>query len=51
MGEAEAIQLAEEVACRVLRIDERRGWAVARRRGIPIVGTGGLLIFAALPLR
>ncbi len=45
-GKAEAIALAEEVKCRFLFIDERKGRAVARRRGIPIVGIAGVLLTA-----
>lgn len=44
-GEAEAIALASEIQC-VLLIDERKGRRVARKGGIPILGTGRILIAA-----
>ncbi|MDA3925830.1 MAG: DUF3368 domain-containing protein [Kiritimatiellae bacterium] len=44
-GEAEAISLAREYHG-VLLIDERKGRNVAFKRGIPVVGTGRILIAA-----
>jgi len=44
-GEAEAIVLAQSKDARLL-IDERKGRAVARSRGVRVIGTGGVLLLA-----
>jgi len=44
-GEAEAISLAHEHNG-ILLIDERKGRHVALKRGIPIIGTGRVLVIA-----
>lgn len=46
-GEAQAIQLAEELKARLLLIDDRRGRMVAEKRGIVTTGTLGVLLAGA----
>ena len=45
-GEEQALVLAEQLSARFLLMDERAGRAIAMRRGIPVVGTGGVLLVA-----
>ena len=43
LGEAEAIALAEELNASALLMDERQATKVARKRGISVIGTVGVL--------
>ena len=47
-GEREAIQLAQEEHADLLLMDERTGVKLARRRGLAVTGTLGVLTQAAL---
>jgi predicted nucleic acid-binding protein len=46
MGEREAIQLAQERRADILLMDERKGRLEARRRGLKVTGTLGVLAAA-----
>jgi predicted nucleic acid-binding protein len=45
-GEAATIALAQQLKPRLVLLDERRGRRVARERGLPIIGTGAVLVEA-----
>jgi len=45
-GEAESIQLAMEQKARLLIIDDKKGRSAAKRRGIHVIGIGGILLSA-----
>lgn len=46
IGEAEAIALAQQLSAKLLLIDQQRGRSAAQRRGVPIAGTGVVLLAA-----
>jgi len=46
LGEAEVLALALETSARLVVMDERKGRAYARRLGLPITGTVGILLAA-----
>ena len=45
-GEAEVLALASERSARLVIVDERRGRKYAKRLGIPVTGTIGMLLLA-----
>jgi uncharacterized protein len=45
-GEAEVIALAEELSAQEVLLDERAARAIAITRGLPVIGTAGLLVRA-----
>lgn len=46
LGESEVLALAVETSARLVVMDERKGRAYARRLGLPITGTFGILLAA-----
>jgi hypothetical protein len=46
IGEAATIALALQLQPRLVLLDERRGRRIARERGLPIIGTGAVLVEA-----
>jgi uncharacterized protein len=46
LGEAEAIQLAQEIRADRLLVDERKGRTLAQREGVPIIGLLGVVLLA-----
>lgn len=45
-GEAATIALAEQLRPRAVLLDERRGRRIALQRGLPVIGTGAVLLEA-----
>ena len=45
-GEAEAIALAKQEASDILLIDELLGRKIAKKHGLKVIGTGGILVEA-----
>jgi predicted nucleic acid-binding protein len=45
-GEAEVIALTEELEAQEVLLDERAARAIAITRGLPVIGTAGLLVGA-----
>jgi len=43
-GEAEAIALAKKVEARLLIMDDKKGRSVAKKLGLKIIGTAGILL-------
>jgi len=46
-GEQGAIQLAQDLRADLLLMDERKGTKIARKRGLKVAGTLGILLIAA----
>jgi predicted nucleic acid-binding protein len=46
LGEAESIQLASEIKADALIMDERSGYKIAQKKGLPVIGTLTVLLMA-----
>ncbi len=46
LGEAESILLASEIKADALIMDERSGYKIAQKRGLPVIGTLTVLLMA-----